>query len=316
MNNCIAVTGANGFVGCSLVPYLEKAGYKIFPIVRSPALDQYHNSVSYDCFNKSYIDLNKITAIIHLAGKAHDLKKSTDDNDYLKINTQLTEKTYDTFLASKASLFIYISSTKAVSDHAITTITEDLIPAPKTRYGISKWKAEEYIKSKPLFANKKYIILRPCMIHGPGNKGNLNLLYKFIEKRIPYPLGAFQNKRSFLSIDNFCFVVNEIINSTMIQSGIYNIADDEPLSTNELIIEISKALGRRAKIWKVKKNIINWVAKFSDKFHLPLNSEHLGKLTETYIVSNSKLVNTLQITLPFTTREGIQKTIKSFRNFL
>ena len=82
-------------------------------------------------------------------------------------------------------------------------LTEDTIPNPKTHYGISKLQAENYILDQKLPEGKRVYILRPCMIHGPGNKGNLNLLYTLVKKGFPWPLGAFENQRSFLSIDNF-----------------------------------------------------------------------------------------------------------------
>ena len=68
---------------------------------------------------------------------------------------------------------------------------------PSNYFGQSKLLAEEYILSKEIPNDKHVYILRPCMIHGPGNKGNLNLLYKIVSKNIPWPLGAFENKRSF-----------------------------------------------------------------------------------------------------------------------
>ena len=64
------------------------------------------------------------------------------------------------------------------------------------------------------------------MIHGPGNKGNLNLLYSFVKKGIPYPFGRYENKRSFVSIDNLCFVIKELIENKNITSGVYNISDE------------------------------------------------------------------------------------------
>ncbi|MDP4679990.1 MAG: nucleoside-diphosphate-sugar epimerase, partial [Cyclobacteriaceae bacterium] len=100
---------------------------------------------------------------------------------------------------------------------------------------------EEYIQSQPLPQGKSYYILRPCMIHGPGNKGNLNLLYKLISNGIPYPLAAFENKRSFLSVENLCFVIRELLERDDIPSGIYNVSDDEVLSSNTLIKLIAKA---------------------------------------------------------------------------
>src|SRR5690606_26024458 len=134
---------------------------------------------------------------------------------------------------------------------------------------------------------KRIYILRPCMIHGPGNKGNLSALYQIVAKGLPWPLGAFENQRSFLSIENLCFVVKELLENEQIQSGIYNVSDDKPLSTNELIKILGESLGRKKNlIWKVNQSFVKSLAKFGDYSHLPLNSERLQKLTENYVVSN------------------------------
>ena len=155
-------------------------------------------------------------------------------------------------------------------------------------------------------------ILRPAMIHGPGNKGNLNLLYNVVKRGIPYPLGAFENRRSFTSIDNISFVVTNLLEKE-IPSGIYNVADDETLSTNALIELISSISGKNSRIWKVSPHWMNFAAKIGTIFHLPLNSERLRKLTENYVVSNGKLKTALQIhRLPVSSQEGFTKTIHSF----
>ena len=112
---------------------------------------------------------------------------------------------------------------------------------PKTPYGQSKQQAEQYIMSAKLPENKRVFIIRPCMIHGPGNKGNLNLLFSVVKKGIPYPLAAYKNKRSFLSIDNLCFAMQQLIIQP-IPSGIYQLSDDEALSTNDLISLIGESL--------------------------------------------------------------------------
>ena len=151
------------------------------------------------------------------------------------------------------------------------------------------------------------------MIHGPGNKGNLNLLFKFISKGIPWPLGSFKNKRSFCSIDNLLFVINELINNENIPSGLYNIADDQPLSTNEIILLINKTQNKKPVIWNVSKSIIYLLAKVGDKFKLTLDSEKLNKLTEPYLVSNKKLINSLEKPLPIKSKEGMVKTLKSLK---
>jgi nucleoside-diphosphate-sugar epimerase len=186
----------------------------------------------------------------------------------------------------------------------------------------SKIAAENYILSRqPAIYNKLTtlnpqskltFILRPCMIHGPGNKGNLNSLFKVVKSGIPWPLGLFENKRSFTSIDNLTFILSEIIEKE-IESGIYNVGDDEPVSTNELIAIIAETLHFPVRIWKLNAKIIRFFALAGTKLHLPLNEERLKKLTENYVVSNSKLKNALGIKkMPVRAQDGLKKTIKNF----
>lgn len=259
-------------------------------------------------------------AIIHLAGKAHDTKNRAAAQVYFDVNTGLTQKIYDYFLKSEAKRFIFFSSVKAAADKVPgDVLTEEVVPAPKGPYGESKIKAEEYIlKNEALrmkneeSASKRVFILRPCMIHGPGNKGNLNLLYGVVSKGIPWPLGAFENRRTFTSIDNLCFVVEGLLTKD-VQSGIYHMADDEALSTNELIEVMCEAMGKKAHIWKINRSLMEGVASIGTTLHLPLNEERLGKLTENYVASNAKIKKALGIErMPVRAKDGLKKTILSF----
>jgi nucleoside-diphosphate-sugar epimerase len=300
--NKILITGASGFVGSNLNKYLYKQNF--LNIVR---------------FDRGAFEYNKqdafenIDVIIHLAGKAHDLKSVSDPDEYYKANFELTKKLYDGFLASKAKKFIFLSSVKASADSVDNALTEDHPPIPKTHYGKSKLLAEQYIQNQPLPIDKSYYILRPCMIHGPGNKGNLNLLYNFVKKGIPYPLAAFENKRSFLSIENLCFIIKELIENE-IESGIYHVADDEPLSTNEVVSILASSINVKPKLWKLPPAIIKFIAKVGDYTYLPFTKERLNKLTESYVVSNKKIKSVINKKLPLTVVEGLKITSKSFNN--
>ena len=295
----VQITGASGFVGQNLLNYLNEHGFETQSLsLRSEA---WKNQVSL-----------KSDALIHLAGKAHDTKNTSEAADYFKINTELTKQLFDIFLQSEIRDFIYFSSVKAAADDVDAILDETDIPNPKTPYGISKLKAEEYILSQKLPESKRVFVIRPCMIHGPGNKGNLNLLYGFAKKGLPYPLAAYENKRSFLSVENLCFAVAEIVKGE-IASGIYQFADDEPLSTNEVVELAGKSLGRKAKMWEVPKSLIGAAAKAGDALKLPLNSERLQKLTENYVVSNAKIVKAIGKPFPVSARDGLLKTFESFR---
>ncbi len=306
----LIISGSKGFVGKNLSGFLLQTGYVLNTISRVSEKD---NEISWTHVTANNKIIRSADVFIHLAGKAHDLNDTIDAEEYFAVNTGLTKLLFDTFLESPSRDFIYFSSVKAVADTVDGVLNEDVAPNPQTPYGQSKQQAEEYLLAQPLPGGKRLFIIRPCMIHGPGNKGNLNLLFKFVQKRIPYPLAAFNNQRSFLSISNLNFVIEKIISEPAIPGGIYNLADDEPLSTNEVINIIAQTIGLKPKLWKLNPAFIKGIASIGDKLHLPLTTERLKKLTENYIVSNQKIKTVLHLDhLPVSSKEGLIITIKSF----
>lgn len=317
ITNSVLITGAYGFVGTNISKYLKKeSSYKVAAldiVERDGEYDQYFSWSDID-----NIDWDNLNTVIHLAGIAHDTKNCADPQLYYKVNTELTKKVFDKFASSNCKNFIFFSSVKGIADTVVgDTLTEDVTPSPKTDYGKSKLLAEEYILSHKEVIdnpNKRVYILRPSMIHGPGNKGNLNLLYKVVSKRIPWPLGAYHNLRSFTSVDNLCYIIKNSIEKS-IPSGVYNISDDEPISTNQLISIIGSALNQKTTILNINRGFIKGLAAIGDKIKLPLNSERLKKLTENYVVSNNKIKKALIIdALPISAKDGLTNTIKSFKN--
>ena len=294
----IIITGAAGFVGSNLSKYLEDKGNVVGKLsLRNP----------------DWILNKNADVIIHLAGKAHDTANTSADDEYFKVNRDLTIRLFEEFLNSEIRDFIYFSSVKATADTIEGILDENHPSDPKTPYGKSKLEAENYLLAQELPENKRLFIIRPCMIHGPGNKGNLNLLYKVVEKGIPWPLADFDNQRSFLSIDNLNFLIERIISDQNMTSGIYNFSDDKALSTNDLVKIIANTSGKTERLLKIPKHLISFIAKTGDYLKLPLNSERLKKLTENYIVSNQKIKTALNIdSLPISAEEGMKKTIESF----
>lgn len=312
----LLITGIHGFVGANLVKALSK-DHEIYGLdIISPEKEGVIKTFSWDDLGNGSVP--EVDAIIHLAGKAHDTKNQSRADVYFQVNTELTKKVYDYYLKSFAMKFIFFSSVKAAADRVEGDfVDEDVVPSPKGPYGESKIAAEAYIREQLKIENGKLkdkatYILRPCMIHGPGNKGNLNHLYRVVSKGFPWPLGAFENKRTFTSIDNLCFIIEGLLNKD-VESGIYNINDDEAVSTNELIEIICSVLGKRAHIWRIPRGLMEGIAKIGGILHLPLNPERLQKLTENYVSSNAKIKQALGIEqLPVRAKDGLVKTIKAF----
>lgn len=322
----ILITGIHGFVGSNLVIALREYHTLYGLDITAPEKEGVVKTFAWKDIEPTSFPMQflpKFDTIIHLAGKAHDTKNQSASQVYFDINTGLTQKIFDFFLESSAKKFIFFSSVKAAADSVVgDMLTEDVIPTPVGPYGESKIAAEEYILSKlrsehgelkvAMQRDKRVYILRPCMIHGPGNKGNLNLLYNVVKKGIPWPLGDFENKRSFTSIDNLCYVVEGLLTKD-VASGIYHMGDDEALSTNELIALMCEAMGKEPHIWKMNRKMMEGCAGLGTLLHLPLNTERLRKLTENYVVSNEKIKLALGIDrMPVRAADGIMKTIRSF----
>lgn len=297
----LIVTGASGFVGQNLSSYLIDKGIQV-------------SDISLRNLNwKEYLKTINAKALIHLAGKAHDTSNTSSPEDYFKVNRDLTISLFEEFLKSDIRDFFYFSSVKAVADTVEGELLEEVIANPLTPYGQSKHQAEQYLLAQTLPEGKRLFIIRPCMIHGPGNKGNLNLLYHIVKKGLPWPLAAFHNQRSFLSIDNLNFLLESMISDVSITSGIYNFSDDEPLSTNDLVTLIAHSLAKTPRLYAISPVLINSLVRIGDNIPLPLNSERLKKLTESYVVSNNKIKNALKIShLPLSSKEGLKLTIQSF----
>lgn len=256
-------------------------------------------------------------SIINLVGKAHDFTGKAVEEDFYYANFELAKKAFQLFISSEAKIFIHISSLAAIEEvESSKSLSENAGYNSVSPYGKSKQAAEEWLMQQKLPPNKKLIILRPPMVHGAGDKGNLNQLYKLVSKGIPYPLVRFKNKRSFLSIDNFCFFIEQILlQHEKMGTGIYHLADDETLSSNEIVNVMKQETGLKVPCFPLPKHIIRWLSRLGDHSRaLPLNTWRLKKLTSNLVVSNKKIKLTLAIQrLPKTAKQGLRETIRSFK---
>lgn len=314
----ILISGYTGFIGTHLKKRLaDKTIYGLDVksaegVTKHFGWDSLNECIDPDC-------------IVHLAGKAHDIENVANEHEYYDVNLGLTQIIFDHFLYTGARKFIYFSSVKAVADSVFTEcLTEEASANPMNPYGKSKLEAEKYINNEFLSWKEKEIsegrcgdwkkvyILRPCMIHGPGNKGNLDQLIRLQKKGIPWLLGAYENSRSYCAIENLLYVVQQLIDRE-IRSDTYNVADDESISTNQLIKIIADYSGKKIRIWKIPQTIIRITAKMGDISGLPLNNHRLKKLTESYVVSNKKIKHALGIErMPYSAISGLKLTIESY----
>lgn len=313
MSKHILITGISGFIGSYLKEYLIKeSSVKISGSSRRRnKLKKLEKEINGIYSNSEVLD-NKpsFDSYVHLSGKVYDLNDRKNIDQYYEANYKMTKKFFDRFVEDKKSKnFIFLSTIHVLTENPKVELDESYIPQPFTPYGKSKFKAENYIQ-ETCPSEKNYYILRPSMIHGPGNKGNLNLLYKLVSNGIPYPIGAYNNKRSFVSIENLCFIIKEIINGE-VERGLYHIADDDPTYTHDLVKSIADATGKKAKIWNIPPFILKAIAKIGNKVPFFINDHRLNKLTGDFIVSNKKIKQAIGKPLPVRSKDGLDKTIRS-----
>lgn len=295
----IIITGASGYVGRNLSKKFQEQGYEVVPLPLR---------------GNGWMLADDAVAVIHLAGIEKDTGNA-DIDEYLQVNSFLTEEVYKQFLTSNIRDFIFFSSIKAAADSLEEVLTEETPEHPKTPYGKSKLRAEQLLQKHSLPPGKRLFILRPCLIHGPGDKGNMRLLYNVVARGLPYPLGAFQNKKSYISTGNLQYILISLLQNSTVKSGLYNIADDSPLSTNQLIEIISSEVYKKTRIWKIPVVLWRILLRMMRIIGLKTLSEKIYKLTDSFVVSNAKIKGALGITsLPLAAEEGFRLTLKSFKS--
>jgi len=228
----ILVTGSNGYLGSSFInQYSDKHDFQKFSLL-SQKLEK--------------INFNSIDIILHCAALVHQ-KVEHSYEKYHEINVEYPLKLAKLAKQNGVKQFVFIS-TIAVYGEENESLDENTICNPITPYGKSKLEAEkELLKLND--NNFVVSIIRPPMIYGKDAPGNIDSLVKLVKKLPIIPLGGIENKRSFISIQNLCHLVDVAIDQQ--KAGIFLASDDEPLSTTRLIELIAKNLDKKVYLIKI-----------------------------------------------------------------
>ncbi|MFY7964963.1 MAG: NAD-dependent epimerase/dehydratase family protein [Chitinophagaceae bacterium] len=281
----ILVTGANGFIGKRFIEYNNER----FDIVTLSLRDE-----SYKTF-----DFTSFDSIVHLAGKAHDMN-CKDDSEYYKINVDITKTLATKAKANGVKHFVYISSVKVYGNEDRGLITEKSECTPEDAYGKSKLEAEQFLKTLQN-ENFKVAIVRPPMVYGKGVKGNMDKLIALCNKNYPLPFGNIGNLRTMVFVDNLIDLLNTIIN--LQAQGIFIPGDKKPISTDDLIIMIRKALGKQPKLITIPKFLRSIIKKFKPALH--------KRLFGSFVIDTKNTNAILNFVPPYSTEFGIELMCKN-----
>ncbi|HEY0680087.1 MAG TPA: NAD-dependent epimerase/dehydratase family protein [Chitinophagaceae bacterium] len=279
----VAVTGAGGFVGQRFMEY-KAARYHLKP-------------VSLRTAKVGSIDLSGVDVIVHLAGKAHDMKL-TDEKVYVDINYGLTKDIALYAINAGVRHFIYVSSVKVYGEGSDEPLNENSVCKPEDPYGRSKLKAEQYLLSirQPGFTVS---IVRPPVVYGPGVKGNIIRLLEAIDKGSMLPLGNTGNLRSMVFLDNLIELIHRIIDKRA--PGIFVAGDERPLSTSELITLIAGKLEKRIRLITVPGFMRAMIKLIKPGLY--------KRLFGSFVVDNRQTNEQLEFVPPYSSEFGIGEMV-------
>jgi len=255
--------------------------------------------------------LDGIDTVIHLAGRVHVMKETTDDplSAFRYVNTAGTEHLARTAAKTGVRRLLYVSTIKVNGGRTIgAPFTEEDEPAPEDPYAISKWEAEQALKRIREVTGLQTVVVRPPLAYGPGVKGNFLRLMQWVDKGIPLPLSMVRNRRSLIALDNLVDVLVRCIESPQAAGQTFLVADGEDLSTPELIRSIAKALGRRARLFPFPSLLLRLGTKL-------LGMEGVSnRLFGSLVVDSSKVKNLLSWGPPVSVHDGLQQTARWYLN--
>ncbi len=278
----VLVTGANGYVGSSIIKlYKDKYNFQKFSLLSKKLEDI------------NFLDIN---TVIHCAALVHQ-KTEQAYKKYNEINVEYPVKLAKLAKTNGVKQFIFIS-TIAIYGEDLEKLDENSNCNPITSYGKSKLEAEKQLLE---LNDETFVvsIIRPPMVYGKNAPGNIDSLVKLVKKLSIIPLGKIQNKRSFLYIENLCYLIDELIKQK--ESGVFLASDDEPVSTSKLIELIDENLEK--KVYIIKIPFFESLLKFlKPLFH--------KKLYQNLEVDNTTTKEKLNLINPYSVEEGIKLMMK------
>lgn len=284
----VLVTGANGFIGRALCIYMQDQGYKVVAGVRRPCgMENEYVMCDDDASIKRV--LSGCDVVVHLAGRAHVMREEGMEplSVFRLANVDASARLASIAAQAGVRRFVFMSSVKVNGEYTNcnSPFSPSDTPAPKDAYSISKWEAEQALQSIVDKSRMELVVIRPPLVYGPGVKGNFSTLIKCVKRGIPLPLGAIDNKRSMLALENlleFTTLCANFIESPKAAGQVFLVSDDDDVSITELLHRVARAYVCKARLFSVPAWFLNDIASFLGF------SEATDRLLGSLILDNSK----------------------------
>ncbi|QDV55209.1 NAD-dependent epimerase/dehydratase family protein [Rosistilla oblonga] len=310
----VLVTGANGFVGRYACKYLQAAGWQVRGTIRNQDSTGLPESVeplvigdiaAFDHWEKA---LKGVDAVVHLVARTHVIhEKSTDPLPlYRKVNVDGTQRLIDGCRGASVKRFLFVSSIKAVGESSTTSLTETDVCEPEDAYGVSKLEAEQIVASAAALSMET-VILRPPLIYGPGVLGNFQRILKAVDRGLPLPLRGTTNQRSLLYVENFAAAIAVCLEHPAAANQTFHLADSEPVSSGDLVRQISLALGCKPRLVPFPVPLLRMLGTIARK------QDQVSRLVDSLTVSTSKIEHATGWQPEFTLCQGLAATAQHYR---
>ena len=307
----VLVTGAQGFVGLSLTAALVKLCYQVRGAVRGNfQANEWQETLSVGDINGDTVwseALADVSVVIHLAARVHVMNEMTDDPlaEFRKINVEGTLNLARQAFKAGVSRFIYISSIKVNGEFTDPgcPFKADDASQPMDPYGISKREAEDGLRQLAKDTGLEVVIIRPPLIYGLGVKANFLNMMRWIHKGIPLPLGAINNARSLVALDNLVDLIVTCIQHPAAANQTFLVSDGEDVSTTDLLKRTALAMGIKARLIPVPDILIKAGGKLLGK------GDVVQRLCGNLQVDITKAQQLLGWAPPISVEEGLRRAV-------
>jgi nucleoside-diphosphate-sugar epimerase len=277
----VLVTGGSGFVGERLVRKLAEQGFAVRATYRrddpaSVGSVEWRPLRSLDNERCLAEIVSECDAVVHLAALAHQPgHPASRALEFRRVNTEGTRLLAQAAARGGVQKFIFVSSIAAVCTRSDAPVDDATPCAPTDAYGCSKLEAERALVAELQGSATDWCILRPPLIYGPGNPGNMRRLLRLMDTGLPLPFASIRNRRSFMFVDNLVDAMLCVLRHTGVVRCAYVVSDGSDFSTPDLVRTLAAAAGRRVRLLAMPVSMLTVLGRAADAVHVPIAIDRL-----------------------------------------
>lgn len=314
LSNNVLITGVTGFIGHALQQHLTTKNINISALVRCKKTDlpiEINQILANNRNTWANTPLPKdITTLIHLAGRAHILKETSNAplDLFRADNVESTLRLAEQALIAGVKRFIFISSIGVNgSSTATTPFTEHSTPAPRADYAISKWEAEQGLRELLQGSSMELIIIRPPLVYAGNAPGNFQRLLRLVSTGFPMPFASVKNARSMISLENLVDFITLCIEHPAAANETFLVSDGMDFSTGQIIRYLAEGQSRKTTLLPIPPGLIQWGTRL-----IGMESIY-EQLCRSLVIDSSKARNLLQWAPPLRADQALIQAGRDFK---